>query len=316
MESLSEQNLVVIAAGGGNDVFSAIAYINSHHSNKNYNNVILFGILGLTPFHTNEPLKFNHVNIEEPIIIPTCDTKRYIMMKEQIFACESLLHKLVTPNITNYYCISSKYSAIEQANNIRKLFNELNISNLNTFIEIVDFGGDILTNGEQSSIISPELDAFSLAIARNLFEYRSHIVVCYPGVDGELNRSYLKDMCNSRHLIKVKAINSKLWLSQLKIIHETLNSFRPGNTIPNMINVLNKLDDCSISKSFTVGKDKYNYYKKIDIDMSLQSKIYYFNINIENPFVDIFNTKDYNLLSLLNNINQIYQKQIIDDDTL
>jgi hypothetical protein len=33
-----------------------------------------------------------------------------------------------------------------------------------TTVMIVDFGGDILTNGKQSTIISPELDAFSLAL--------------------------------------------------------------------------------------------------------------------------------------------------------
>ena len=237
---------------------------------------------------------------------------------KEIFVCESLLPKLVTPNITHYYCISSKYSAIEQSNNIRKLFEQLNISNLNTFIEIVDFGGDILTNGEQSSIISPELDAFSLAIVRNLSEYKSHIAVCFLGVDGELNKSYLRNMCNFKSSHN-EIIDHKLWLSQLNTIYQTLKKFRSGNTIPNMINVLNVLGnndtiDCKILKSFTVGKNKYKYNKNIDIDISLQSNIYFFDINIDNPFVDIFNTKDYNLLSLLNNLLQIYKKQIVDDD--
>jgi len=75
----NSKNLVVIAAGGGNDVFSAIAYINSHHVNKNYNKIILFGILGLTPFHTNNVLNPDDINIEESIMIPTSNTKRYTL---------------------------------------------------------------------------------------------------------------------------------------------------------------------------------------------------------------------------------------------
>jgi len=176
-------------------------------------------------------------------------------------------------------------------------------------------GGDILTNGEQSSIISPELDAFSLAIVSNLSEYRSHIAVAFSGVDGELNKSYLKEMCDlkSSHY---EIINNELWLSQLNTIYQLLKKFRSGNTIPNMINILDNNENCLISKSFTIGKDKYLFTFDIDIDMSLQSKIYYFDININNPFVDIFNMKDYNLLSLLNNLIKIYKKQTINDDTV
>src|SRR5207245_946359 len=123
-----------------------------------------------------------------------------------------------------------------------------------------------------------------------------HIVIAFPGVDGELDKLYLKEMCNSQHLIKTEPINNELWLLQLNKIYELLKLHRPGNTIPNMIDILNTLNntDCSLSKSFTVGKNKYNFSKNIDIDMSLQSKIYYFNLNIDNPFIDIFNMKDYN----------------------
>ncbi len=167
--------------------------------------------------------------------------------------------------------------------------------------------GDILTNGKQSSIISPELDAFSLAIVCNLSEYKSRIVLCFPGVYGELNKSYLKKMCKSSYL--TEPINNKLWLSQLEMIYETLKAFRLGNIIPNMITILNNSNDCSLSKSFTIGKD-------IDIDISLQSKIYYFNINIYNPFVDIFNNDNYNLLSLLNGLIKIYNGQTIDKNTM
>jgi hypothetical protein len=325
------ENLVVIAAGGGNDVFSAISYINAHKSTKNYKKIVLFGILGFTPFHTNDPIKVNHINIEDPIIIPTEFTKRYIVMHQpkEIFANESMLPtiiKTISPYINHYACISPKYSALTQSQNIRTLLLEWELSESNTMIEVVDFGGDILTNGEQSSIISPELDAFSLAIVRNLPEYKSRIAVCFPGVDGEIDKSYLTSMCNpisSKHLINSEEINSNIWISQLKILFDILKQTRPGNTIPNMINVLENIIDnnnttpsCKISKTFTIGKNKYNFTKFVEINMSLQNKIHYFNINIENPFVDVYNSKTYDLMMVFKNLLNIYNKQIINDESV
>lgn len=313
------ENLVVVAAGGGNDVFSAIAYINAQHSNKTYKNIVLFGILGLTPFHTNDKIKSKCVNTEEPIIIPTTNMKRYIMMKipKEIYANESMLPLIINnicPQITYYACLSPKYSALEQAQNIRSIFLRLGLSELNTVIEIVDFGGDILTDGEQSSIISPELDAFSLAIIRNLSEYKSHIVVCFPGVDGELDKSYLEFMCETKATHN-ELIDPELWNIQLKNLYNSISSTRPGNTIPNMLNVLNNNKSCKVTKTFTIGKDKYTFTRDVDISMSLQNRIYYFDININNPFVDVFNSNNYDFALVLNNVLDIYAKQTINDQS-
>ena len=325
------ENLVVIAAGGGNDVFSAIAYINAHVSTKSYKNIILFGILGLTPFHTNDQIKPNHINIEDPIIIPTSNMKRYIMMYEpkEIYANESILPEVIKnmcPLITHYACLSPKYSAFEQAQNIRNLFEELHLHKVNTIIEVVDFGGDILTNGEQSSIISPELDAFSLAIVRNLSEFKSRIVVCFPGVDGELDKSYLKNICESKSILS-ESIDIELWIKQLQILYFLISTKRPGNTIPNMLNVLDSLAKdnsnnykckckCKISKSWTIGKNKYTIVIKADIDMNLQNKLYYFDINIDNPFVNVFNSNNYDLVLVLDNLLDIYSKQTVNEKTV
>lgn len=64
-------NTIIFAAGGGNDVFSAIAYIKA----TNKKNVALISVLGLTPFHclTNDD------KIEPPYIIPTSTMSRFIV---------------------------------------------------------------------------------------------------------------------------------------------------------------------------------------------------------------------------------------------
>jgi len=321
---ITNKNLVVIAAGGGNDVFSAIAFINAHHFNKVYKNIVLFGVLGMTPFHTNDQIKPYCVNIEEPIIVPTLSMKRYIVMRppKEIFANESMLPEIInilSPQINHYACLSPKYSAQIQAHNIRGLFLDWGISPSDTIIELVDFGGDILTDGNQSTIISPELDAFSLAIVRNLSEYESRIAVCFPGVDGELDTSYLETMCNSSLSTSTEPINPQLWIKHLQSLYIKLLSKRPGNTIPNMLNVLDEINNtvktdsslCKISKTFTIGKDKYSFTKDILISMSLQNRVHYFDININNPFVKIYNSDDYDLVLVLNKLLDIYSKQSI-----
>lgn len=323
------KNLVIIVAGGGNDVFSGVAYINSQYTSKrhSYSKIALIGILGLTPFHSNEPIKPNQLNIEKPIIFPSESTKRYIVMNppKEIYANESMLPQIIKSEAAyiNYcVCLSPKYSAKYVADSLRQLFLSWNMDAESTMIEVVDFGGDILTDGKQSSIISPELDAFSLAVTHNLLEYQSRVVVCFPGVDGELTKSYLEYVCNNRS-VGNQSIDSQAWINNLQSLYALLESKRPGNTIPNMLKVLNSLSDktlpsCRISKGFTVGRDKYNFTKPLDISMSLQDKIHYFDIGTickNNPYVDIFNADNYDLKLLINNILDVYSKQTIDEST-
>src|SRR5579872_7229564 len=142
--NIATKNLIVIAAGGGNDVFSSVAYIKSQYSARKhaYSKIVPIGILGLTPFHSNESIKPGQLNIEKPIIIPTETTKRYLVMNppKEIYANESMLPHVIkseAPYIDNCVCLSPKYSAKDVAYALKNLFLEWDITADSTLIEVV-----------------------------------------------------------------------------------------------------------------------------------------------------------------------------------
>lgn len=160
---LTKKKVIVFAAGGGNDVFSAIAYIKAH-MHQRFEEIALVCVLGFTPFHSNTIAVPG--DTESPLIRPTNTMHRYLQLDppKEIICMEKLIPTMLqdfAPYVTKYICMSPKYSAIEQAVNLTKLFIEWNMCFDDTLLNIVDFGGDILTNGMQSSIISPELDAYT-----------------------------------------------------------------------------------------------------------------------------------------------------------
>ena len=302
------ENTIIFAAGGGNDVFSSIAYIKS----MSMKNVAIISVLGLTPFHClNE-----NETVEPSIIIPTTNMSRYIVKEppKKIFCMESLIPEILAdeyPEITKYACISPKYSAIEQANNLKVLFDFWDMTADTTLIKIIDFGGDILTDGNQSSIISPELDAYVLSVVSNLKDYKSELVVCFPGVDGELPLDYLTNFCLNNSISSLH-INNKLWLDSLNNIYNIIKPYRSGNTIPNMIKVLKKDDTLQLEKHLVVNEKKISITKKISVNWELQTRMWIFDIFYvfsKNIFVIPFNSPNYDLLMLKDYIVNIYNRQ-------
>lgn len=171
-------------------------------------------------------------------------------------------------------------------------------------------GGDILTDKDQSSVISPELDAYTLAVVKNLKEYKSKVIVCFPGVDGELSSEYLTEYC--KIAINTILINDNLWLKSLKSIYELIESHRPGNTIPNMIKVLNKEDNLELHKHWIINGEKVFFNKKLSINWDLQLYLWIFNLDdviAKNVFTLPFNSINYDLLMLKDYIVNIYDKQ-------
>jgi hypothetical protein len=342
-----KRNIIVFAAGGGNDVFSALAYIKCHL--QDYNKIGLVSVLGFTPLHTN----INSL-IEPPCIIPNCNMKRYILCDpiKEITCCEKLIPKLLDIMDLNVktVCISPKYSAIDQAVNLSTLFDEWELPSNDTLLNVVDFGGDILTDGNQSSIISPGLDAYTLAVVTNLNNYESKLSICFPGVDGELNVDYLTNKLNSSgYKIPINVdnrldgqlnvdyrtnklnssgykipINIDNWLEQLNIISSHVT--RTGNTIPNMISVLQtlKLEDINnvdelipikISKHWVYNNNKFFKQFNPSVSKKLQQYIHVMDIPNDNPFVPIFNDPNYDLLNLVKHINKIYRSQELSTDS-
>lgn len=276
-------NIIIIAAGGGNDIFSSMAYAET----LNTNNIIFVAILGLTPLYTVDNIT------EDPITISSPNLKRYILCDppKQVMCMESLL--------TNCICVSSKYSVIEQAHNLTIILEEHGYNKLNSLIHLVDFGGDILTDGSQC--ISPELDAFSLALVRSM-NYNSKVYILFPGVDGELSKEYLSDKCK-------KAIPNNITVESLTKVYDIVKQYRPGNTIPNMIKVLTRNNDITLNKHWIYNGKKISWKKQINLPWDLQDTIWEFDINsINNPFVDIFMRIDYNIKILLDEVIRIYSQ--------
>lgn len=267
-----------------------------------------------TPFHTNTVAAPG--DVELPLIRPTSTMHRYLQIDppKEIMCMEKLIPvtlKEFTPYVTKYVCMSPKYSATVQAANLTQLFTEWNMCSDDTLLNIVDFGGDILTDGTQSSIISPGLDAYTLAVVRNLNAYQSNIAVCFPGIDGELSADYLSRKCNT--CVAKYDIDVTIWRDTLIAIHDKLKLHRPGNTIPNMISVF-RGERCHLSKSWNVCGEKFTFTRDFNVNMDLQRHIYVFD-SIDNPFVNVFNVIDYDLVKVIKHITKIYSAQVIDTDT-
>ncbi|CAK7994994.1 Domain of unknown function (DUF1152)-containing protein [uncultured virus] len=211
----------------------------------------------------------------------------------------------------NSICLSPKYSAHEQAVNLERHLIEKGFNSHNSEIHLVDFGGDILTDGLQSSIISPELDAFSLAVVRQMKSFRSKLLVMFPGVDGELDAKYLRFCCESRATDNYPF--DKIFTERLEEVYEIVKVHRPGNTIPNMLKVLRKeLNNIKLTKNWIRDGKKITYTTVIDLDYGLQEQIWEFNIqevSEQNPFTRPFLKSDYSLLLLLETILKIYSNQ-------
>jgi hypothetical protein len=297
------KKVILFAAGGGNDIFSTIAFSKAHLSG--YEKTAFVSILGLTPFHTELPIK-NEPNIELPLLKPN---HRYIINKEikEITCMEKFIPEFTNDN---YICVSPKYSPHEQASNLQKLFDEWNMTSEDTEIKVVDFGGDILTNGKQKSIISPELDAYTLCLVDALLGYKKELLVCFPGCDGELPADYLSKCCSTAFK---QLIDLNLWHKHLSIIHEKLSKYRTGNTVPNMLKIVSYLlnrtsdHDIVVKKGYTVGCKKYEYQIEVNLDWSLQSYVYCFSLPYKaNIYQNIFDNKEYNLLNVFKELLAVY----------
>lgn len=291
-------NKIVIAAGGGNDVFTSLAHIQS----QGYSSTVLFGILGFTPFHSQGP-----DDVEERILLEPGNVERYILRKK-IYTLENHLQFLVNENI-EVRLISSKYSVVKVAQEIREYLSKKGFTPETTSIDLVDYGGDILTDGNQNTIISPGLDAFSLALTRELKEYASRLIVYFPGVDGELPSSYLKECCeNSKDTLTIDKVQ---WKNKLTNIFSYISHRRPGNTIPNILKVLEGDNKLQLTKKWIVDGVVRTSVRPFEVDLSLQDKGYVFGLDqVTNPYSSVFSEPDYCIWDGLCHVLEIYNRQV------
>lgn len=222
-------NTIIFAAGGGNDIFSALAHIKS----QNIQNVLLVGVLGFTPFHSQNPSDVKEpvatslmmATEREPILLTPGNINRCILNKK-IYCLENIINDVINDLglVVKVQLMSSKYPAPTTVKHIREHLHTINYTPDNTTIQLVDFGGDILTDGHQDTIISPGLDAFSLAVVRELKEYSSKVIVYFAGCDGELPSDYLTQCCNNA--VDTIPVDTSQWYITLTKIFEHLRTVR------------------------------------------------------------------------------------------
>lgn len=70
----------------------------------------------------------------------------------------------------------------------------------------------------------------------------------FPGVDGGLPYDYLTACCSKA--IFTKPIDRALWNNYLSRLYDLIKDRRPGNTIPNMLKIL----DDSLESNITINK--------------------------------------------------------------
>lgn len=280
----------------------------------------MFGILGFTPFHSQGP-----DDVEERILLEPGNIERYILRKK-IYTLENYLPFLANENTSartlpdlitssvEVRLISSKYSVVKVAQEIREYLSKKDFTSENTSIDLVEYGGDILTDGNQNTIISPGLDAFSLALTRELKEYSSRLVVYFPGVDGELPSSYLRECCeNSKDTLTIDKV---LWKKKLTHIFSVIGHRRPGNTIPNILKVLEGDNKLQLGKKWMVDGVVRTSVRPFEVDLSLQDKGYVFELSqVNNPYSSVFSQPEYCLWDGLCHILEIYNRQVEGENT-
>lgn len=308
------KNIIVFGAGGGNDIFSAMAYINDLNDKNPGINYGLVGVLGFTPFHTNS----DDCTIEPPIIKPTNNFKRYLVCKppKEIRSTECMLPNVcasIVPFILDRYLVMSpKYNAQIVAEKLKVQLSKWRFDANNTLLDIVDFGGDILTNGERSEVISPGLDAFTLQVVYHLHQigFQTTINICFPGVDGELHKDYLKYMCIN-HAHSKRQYDPLKYIKNFDKLLEFLGPVRPANTIPNMLGILRNSENLIVQKRWRIKNTCIVKEFQLVIDKDLCQYIWTFDfieIYNHNPFAHLtMDSSD--LLDRYHKIQKIYEKQ-------
>lgn len=314
--------IALFAIGGGNDTFSAI-HVGKYLKEALNFEVIFFGVLGFTPYHSNKEVSNSNNIEEEKVITPTRNLKRYLMTKciKEINNNEKELPEIlksVELGNSSYYLYSPKYDPCELAKDIKiKIDDELKnlgMSSKDLIILASDYGGDVL--GYDLSTYSPDLDSLSVRMIEALdydYEVQKLALILWPGVDGELSKSALLSRFQelADFILAESKVNDKSpYFQTLMDIYNKIEKSRPGNTIPNAINILSREGKGVLTKSLSSRKG-YTVEEKWDLDISedlVRTAILLPLVAIMsiNPFTKVGNHQD--LLELFIKIMNVYDK--------
>lgn len=285
--------VVLMAAGGGNDNFSVLPF--SQYLGSQGLHTAAFGIVGFTPFHISE-------GAERPTFAPTATMERHLVLGPQgrrIRSSESripaILGELTHP-LTSYGLVSPKFqpAAIARAveREIDRLKDAHGLSDDGVELWVLDFGGDIFSNGSVTTI-SPGLDATVLRVARELRPtLRRHIAATWLGVDGELPPELLRMILQAHQgaeILRAELNPHGLWRGAFGEIFKTHMQDRLGNTIP-LMNASIAADDmveAVLRKGLRVGPVSVGQEFPVRLDPRLVRQFRLFDVEAvyqSNPF--------------------------------
>lgn len=299
------KTIFLFSIGGGSDTFSGLiptTYLR-HLGFK----VFHFGVLSPTAHHFQGERGLDQP--EEAILKPSSDLQRAILTNPPLLIGNTetqlvdFARSLPLFEPDSSFLLSAKRPPSEMANELTRLMDQLlsdqGQSRSNALVIAADFGADILSQGEASTI-SPDLDAMVL---RQLIELPDDFAklswLFWPGVDGELSPEDLRE--------KLKALEPQILASsQLSLQAEWMLDFdrlfktkiahiRAGNTIPLSFEILRDTTQraaysSTIKKKFAVAKQRLEKNFAVRLDPELVRTSYLIDIRAlfaGNPFAQI-----------------------------
>lgn len=299
------KTIFLFSIGGGSDTFSGLiptTYLR-HLGFK----VFHFGVLSPTAHHFQGEKGLDQP--EEAILKPSSDLQRAILTEPplRIGNTETQLvdfaRSLPFFEPDTSFLLSAKRPPSEMANELSRLMDQLlsdqGQDRSNALVIAADFGADILSRGEASTI-SPDLDAIVL---RQLIELPDDFTklswLFWPGVDGELSPEDLREKFEALkpHILASSQLSLQAqWMLDFDRLFKTkIAHIRAGNTIPLSFEILkeptqNAAYSSTIKKKFAVGDQRLQKEFPIRLDPALVRTSYLIDIRAlfeHNPFAQI-----------------------------
>lgn len=232
------KKILVLGAGGGNDILSALliaGYLKEEKIKVDIANMASPGFYHL--FNSKGERGVNQVTIHSKRFL--CPSLRDRIEAPYIDAHVPYICKKFGINIENFYTFSIRFGS----ETLTKMVNHLIVNNSYDAVIAVDAGGDILADPIRDYfLLSPMLDFSTLNLLNSIKGADVYLLAFALGADGEITFSRLKEIHNKKfpHLVKGGCYFSKedVQIKLFKKMFEEFKVIRRGNTIPIFLNTL------------------------------------------------------------------------------
>lgn len=317
------KTIFLFSIGGGSDTFSGL--IPSIYLRHLGFKVFHFGVLSPTAHHFQKNGAVDQP--EDTILRPSTDLQRALLTRPPLLIgnvevqLEDFASSLPHFDPDTSFLLSAKQSPNHMAAELTRFIDqrlmELGQDRENALIVAADFGADILSQGEASTI-SPDLDAIVLRQLMELpHDFKKLSWLFWPGVDGELSpedlRSKLKNL-EASTLATAKLSLRAGWMQDFdRLFTLKIAGIRAGNTIPLAFKVLREPTQTApipseIKKKFAIATARVEKRFPILLDPQLVSTTYLIDMKAlyaANPFaqIDAIDALDFFL-----KVQQIYRE--------